>query len=203
MGFAALRGCALDERGERFTGVSFVYVERCAAHSDAQIRQLLFAGLRGKGKGEPELVPATREFKVPNPEWEAWSRSGQEGKAPPKQKTILLRGIVTKPIDPPAYTASGLPSVSSIMLRLLVGKSKTAAELLERWDQAVGSPQWDSERDALEQEAVKRCGGVFNAFGGGRNGIEAAAAIDALCEASSVGTLLTGFILPLQVRQAV
>jgi DNA polymerase-1 len=39
---------------------------------------------------------------------------------------------------------------------------------------------------------------LYDAFGGAREGIEAAAAIDALCEASAVGTLLSSFILPLQ-----
>jgi hypothetical protein len=43
------------------------------------------------------------------------------------------------------------------------------------------------------------CGRAFGAFGGGRKGLEACAALDALCDISAIDTLLSSFILPLQV----
>lgn len=186
-----------------------LYVIPDALPRPSQIRQLLFAGLAGKpvAPGKPPnepLVPLEREFKVPNPEWETWEHNGREGKAPKKQKAILLRGLVSHPIVPPAFTASGLPSVSSITLRAMVGKQGTAAELLERWDKAQSENGTEENRmiatAAIGADGEKRCGGIYRAFGGGRDGLEAAAAVDALCEASAVDTLLTNFILPLQAR---
>jgi len=182
-------------------------LSRPRSRSRAQVRQLLFAGHRAKGKGDAEQVPLQRAFKVPNPDWMNWSAGSHEDKAPPKQKTITLSSIVKEPLEPVEYTASGLPSVSSIVLRSLVGKSGSAGELLKRWDAAASSETWSAERPRLEQEVDTFCQNLKKAetgvtlpaaFGGGREGLEAAAAIDALCEASAVATLLSGFILPLQ-----
>lgn len=164
--------------------------------SGAQIRQLLFAG-NTVGKDAQPIVPLHRDFKILNPEWEAWDTGGRVGKAPKKQKTISLHGVVPNALEPTSRTASNLPSVSSLTLRALVGKPGTAAELLKLWDAA----QFEGNAVAVgqvEADAGKQCGTIFSAFGGGREGLEAAQAIDALCEASTVDTLLTNFILPLQ-----
>lgn len=176
--------------------------ERCAGArlmnvgSGAQVRQLLFAGAPAKKPGALPLVPLERAFKMPSPEWAAWDAGGRQGKAPRKQATVLLHGIVHPgPLVAATHTASGLPSCSSLTLRALVGKPGLAAELLARWDDTAAD---QAVRDATEALAAKQCGGVYAAFGGGREGLRAAAAVDALCEASAVDTLLTNFILPLQ-----
>lgn len=164
--------------------------------SGTQVRQLLYGGLVKKG-GE-EVVPPSRLFKVPNDEWEAWDRDGRTGPAPKKQRTIELRGITTPPLTPTVFTTSGLPSTSSVVLRSLVGKTGTAAALLQQWDDASASEDAEAAIKVVGLDAKKRLGEVYTAFGSARPGIEAAAALDALCEASAIETLLTNFILPLQ-----
>ena len=146
------------------------------------------------------LVPLEREFKVPNDEWVRWDAAGREGKAPKKQRTIMLRGIVSPALKPTVLTSSGLPSTSADAMRGLVGKPGTAADLLKQWDAAVASGADAKALEAIAKTARDRLGEVYTAFGGQRAGIEAGAAIDSLCDASAVETLLTNFILPLQVR---
>ena len=163
-----------------------------------QVRQLLYAGLEGSKPGVP-LVPLEREFKVPNDEWERWDAAGREGKAPKKQRTITLRGIVSPPLKPTVLTTSGLPSTSANAMRGLVGKAGTAADLLKQWDASQASGADAKALEAIAKTARDRLGEVYTAFGGQRAGIEAGAAIDSLCDASAVETLLTNFILPLQV----
>ncbi len=147
-----------------------------------------------------QLVPLEREFKVPNDEWERWDAAGREGKAPRKQRTITLRGIVSPPLKSTVLTTSGLPSTSAAAMRALVGKPGTAADLLKQWDAALASGADAKALEAIAKTARDRLGDVYTAFGGQRAGIEAGAAIDSLCDASAVETLLTNFILPLQVR---
>ncbi|KAK3279840.1 hypothetical protein CYMTET_12292 [Cymbomonas tetramitiformis] len=62
-----------------------------------------------------------------------------------------------------------------------------------------------SENPATKQELLKeaedKCGGkakAFDAFNGGREGLSACSAIDALCEMAAIDTLLSNFIIPLQ-----
>ncbi len=176
---------------------------RSASHAlPLQIRQLLYAGLPGK-PGAPLLVPLVREFKVPNEDWEKWDATGREGKAPKKQRAIELRGIVSPPIPPTVFTTSGLPSTSALALRALVGKPGTATQLIKRYEEAQQSTAADAGAalKSVEADAKTRLGSVFSSFGGGLDGLKAGAAIDALCEASAVETLLTGFIKPLQARR--
>ena len=166
-----------------------------------QIRQLLYAGLEGQKSGVP-VVPPEREFKVPNDEWVSWDAAGREGKAPKKQRTITLRGIVSPALKPTVLTSSGLPSTSADAMRGLVGKPGTAADLLKQWDAAAAAGADAKALAAIAKTARDRLGEVYTAFGGQRAGIEAGAAIDSLCDASAVETLLSNFILPLQVRAA-
>jgi hypothetical protein len=148
-------------------------------------------------------VPVEREFKVVSPEWEQWDTGGRQGPAPKKQKPFTLCRITKQQLDPLVFTASGMPSTSGLALRALVGKPGTAAKLLERWaasESATGA-QREAELLAVRKDAESRIPLIYKAFGGERIGLEAAAAIDALCEASAIETLLTNFILPLQVRK--
>ncbi|KAK9818799.1 hypothetical protein WJX74_001704 [Apatococcus lobatus] len=53
--------------------------------------------------------------------------------------------------------------------------------------------------EALEAEAEQKgFGKLYAAFGGGKEGLEACAAVDALCNVGAIDTLLSNFILPLQ-----
>lgn len=57
----------------------------------------------------------------------------------------------------------------------------------------------EAQRADLRAEAKKNgYGDLYAAFGGGRAGLEACAAFDALCDVNAVDTLLSNFILPLQ-----
>eukprot|EP00884_Botryococcus_braunii_P003367 jgi/Botrbrau1/13030/Bobra.0389s0021.1 len=60
----------------------------------------------------------------------------------------------------------------------------------------------DLIKEALQREAAaKGLGKMYIAFGGGREGLEACAALDALCEVGAIDTLLSNFIIPLQGDQ--
>ena len=192
--------------------------------SGTQIRQLLFAGFTPTSKarkparprkkteangevaepaappaGSEPLVPYEKEFKYVTPEWEAWDRGGREGKAPKKAGSFVLRGIVKNPIEvtDSILTETKLPSTSVKTLRIMAGKPNAAADMLKRWEAAEAAND-AAELAKLHVEASNVCRILYNAFGGGKAGIEAAGAIDALCEAAAVETLLTNFILPLQ-----
>lgn len=88
--------------------------------------------------------------------------------------------------------------MNTISLRELCGKPGRAAELLKQLDAAETE---EARAEALGQ-AEKACGSAFGAFGGGREGLEACSAIDALCESNAIEKLLSGFIVPLQARGA-
>lgn len=161
--------------------------------SGLQVRQLLFAGAPNKNsRGDKPGVELAREFNITSPEWTAWDEGGREGKAPKKNAKITLHGIVEKPIPVQVYTATGLPAVSSMVLRGLAGKPGAARALLEGWDDLAE----DNRNDGAELS--KKCGTAYAAFGGGKSGVEACAAIDALNDVAAIDTLLSNFIIPLQ-----
>ena len=192
--------------------------------SGTQIRQLLFAGFSPKGKRPPvkprkkkvadpadegdvtpassesqPVVPYEKEFKYVTPEWEEWDRTGREGKAPKKNGVFVLHGICKSPIEvtESILTETKLPSTSIKTLRAMAGKATAAADVLKRWDAAEAAGD-EEEKKKVHEAAINTCKILYNAFGGGRAGLEAAVAIDALCEAAAVETLLTNFIIPLQ-----
>ncbi len=158
--------------------------------SGLQIRQLLFAGAKNKRRDKPG-VELTREFTQESTEWTEWDANGREGKAPKKTMKVLLHGITTKPIQVQTYTATGLPAVSSVVLRALAGKPGAARAIMDNWDALP-----DEER--TEEALKKACGTAFSAFGGGQEGVQACAAIDALNDVAAIDTLLSNFIIPLQ-----
>ena len=158
--------------------------------SGIQIRQLLFAGSPNKKREKPG-VEKTREFAMVSPEWTAWDEGGREGKAPKKGAKFELHGITKRNLPVAVYTATGLPAVSSVVLRQLAGKPGAARQLLDGWDDL-------SEQDREEEALQKACGTAFLAFGGGKEGVEACAAIDALNDVAAIDTLLSNFIIPLQ-----
>ena len=64
-----------------------------------------------------------------------WGKSrGREGKAPKKGATFELYGITKRNLQPPAYTTTGLPAVSGLVLRQLAGKPGAARAVERLWD---------------------------------------------------------------------
>jgi len=159
--------------------------------SGLQIRQLLFAGARNKRGNDKPGVEKTREFTQESQEWLEWDANGREGKAPKKTSKITLHGRTKRPLPVLTYTATGLPAVSSVVLRQLAGKPGAAREICDNWDSL---PEADKKNEKLS----KICGTAFEAFGRGFEGARACAAIDALNDLAAVDTLLSNFIIPLQ-----
>ena len=158
--------------------------------SGLQVRQLLFAGAKNKRRDKPG-VELTREFTQESTEWLEWDKAGREGKAPKKTMKLALHGITKKPIQVMTYTATGLPAVSSVVLRALAGKPGAARSIMDNWDELP-------DEEKTEEKLKKQCGTAFDAFGGGKDGVEACAAIDALNDVAAIDTLLSNFIIPLQ-----
>ncbi|KAK6132910.1 hypothetical protein DH2020_033346 [Rehmannia glutinosa] len=155
--------------------------------SDAQLRQLFFGG---------------KEFKVPNVD-----NIIEEGKkSPTKYRKIILRKPDHVNIETDKYTASGWPSVSGDVLKSLAGKVSADFDFLdEENDEEL--PENVTEKSSEESEATpgvgtdtSAYGAAYSAFGGGQAGIEACHAIAALCEVCSIDSLISNFILPLQLE---
>jgi len=159
--------------------------------SGIQVRQLLFAGAKHK-KRDKEGVPHKKDFAMVSPEWTAWDLNGREGKAPKKAATFELFGITKRNLTPPAFTTTGLPAVSGLVLRQLAGKAGAARAVVDGWNALSDSEKTD---DALKMVCD---GKAFLAFGGGYEGASACAAIDALNDVAAIDTLLSNFIIPLQ-----
>lgn len=158
--------------------------------SGIQVRQLLFAGAPNKKREKPG-VEKTREFAMVSAEWTEWDANGREGKAPKKGAKFELHGLTKRNLQVPVYTATGLPAVSGVVLRQLAGKPGAAREVVDGWDDLA-------EEDKKDEALGKKCGAAFLAFGGGKDGAEACAAIDALNDVAAIDTLLSNFIIPLQ-----
>ena len=126
-----------------------------------------------------------------SPEWTAWDEGGREGKAPKKGAKFTLHGVTKRDLAVPVYTATGLPAVSSVVLRSLAGRPGAAREIVDTWDALTDA---EKTNDALK----KSCGAAYDAFGGGYDGAEACAAVDALNDVAAIDTLLSNFIIPLQ-----
>lgn len=134
-----------------------------------------------------------KDFKIPNVE-----NIIEEGK---KKATKYRKIILRKPdgvnIETDKYTASGWPSVSGDVLKTLAGKVSADFDFLDE----------DNDEEMLEEATeitpidtdTSAYGTAYSAFGGGQAGIEACHAIAALCEVCSIDSLISNFILPLQV----
>lgn len=141
-----------------------------------------------------------KDFKIPNVE-----NIIEEGKKKAtKFRKILLRKPDGLNIKTDKYTASGWPSVSGDVLKALAGKvsadfdfldEETDEELLE---EMTGTPSKDNGTTPIDTD-TSAYGTAYSAFGGGQAGIEACHAIAALCEVCSIDSLISNFILPLQV----
>ena len=115
-----------------------------------------------------------------------------------------------------ATTPSGWPSVSGAALRTLAGK--VSADYVSLEDDSenkfpdylnVGIDELTSDvlnvgetHTGSEEEVDSSIyGTAYKAFGGGKSGREACHAIAALCEVSSINTLISKFLQPLQGKE--
>lgn len=132
-----------------------------------------------------------------------------------KFRNIKLHRISDNPLPTEKFTASGWPSVSGATLKALAGKVSAAYDFTElaaddnSLEENIGG---DEEFMSLQDEILETensdtsvesdtsaFGTAFDAFGGGESGKEACHAIASLCEVCSIDSLISNFILPLQV----
>lgn len=130
-----------------------------------------------------------------------------------KFRNIKLHRISDKPLPTEKFTASGWPSVSGDTLKALAGKvsaeydytdsvSDTSLEENIEDDDFILLPDEISETqhsNTSVESDTSAYGTAYNAFGGGESGKEACHAIAALCEVCSIDSLISNFIVPLQV----
>lgn len=145
-----------------------------------------------------------KDFKVPNVD----NIIVEGKKSPTKHCKITLRKPDGVDIETDKYTASGWPSVSGDVLRSLAGKVSADFDFMdEDIDEELTATvtknlSEDNETPPNEDCDTSAYGSAYTAFGGGQAGIEACHAIAALCEVCSIDSLISNFILPLQVITA-
>ncbi|GJY85511.1 DNA polymerase I B, chloroplastic/mitochondrial-like protein [Tanacetum coccineum] len=168
-------------------------------NSDTQLRQLFFGGIINR-KNPGQSLPMEKEFLVPNVD-----KIIEEGKkTATKNRKIKLRKICDD-LQTETYTASGWPSMSGAALKTLAGKVVLDYDIIEE-DNEESDENVDDSPDELVETKSKSFGNnsdtdygtAYDAFGGGLEGHEACHAIAALCEYSSINSLITNFIEPLQ-----
>ena len=147
-------------------------------------------------KNPDEAIPTERIFKIPNVD-----EVIEEGKkAPTKFRDIKLTSI-GHILKTDMYTSSGWPSVSGDALKVLAGKVSAEYDFNEDsnldLDNDVRNPS-QSEVEPIEIDK-SAYGAAFTAFQTENEGKEACHAIAALCEVCSIDSLISNFILPLQV----
>lgn len=147
-------------------------------------------------------MPDKKIFTVPNVD-----KVIQEGKkTPSKYCSICLRKIGGKfPIE--MYTATGWPSVSGDALKILAGKVSAEYDFM---DDAVVNDSEAAKDDTKTKRSPVHKNVDTSAYGRAleafeeklEEGIEACHAIASLCEVCSIDSLISNFILPLQVISA-
>lgn len=157
-------------------------------------------------KDHTESLPTERIIKVPNVD-----KVIEEGKkTPSKFRNIKLHSILGAPLPTEMFTATGWPSVSGDALKTLAGKvsaeydfTSDACNLQLADDARNPSENKLSEKQKSTGDVDKSdYGTAFLAFEDEGEGREACHAIAALCEVCSIDSLISNFILPLQVIAA-
>lgn len=154
-------------------------------------------------------LPYERVFRVPNID-----KVIEDGKkVPTKFRTIKLHSIgVELPTE--LYTATGWPSISVDALKVLAGKVSADFDFVDDPQESQFDDDIEEDYEAAikvsEKEPEKKpkdvdpsaYGAAFTAFKKVKSeeeGREACHAIAALCEVCSIDSLISNFILPLQV----
>ncbi|GMP65408.1 hypothetical protein CsSME_00026211 [Camellia sinensis var. sinensis] len=155
-----------------------------------------------KLKDPNESLPKEREFKVPN-----FEKVIEEGKKiPSKFRKIKLHKLGDE-IQTDMYTATGWPSITVDALKTLAGKASAEFDSADEADQLESDDSIENLPGAEASEMKGRAsdgresayGTAYAAFGEGQEGKEACHAIAALCEVCSIDSLISNFILPLQL----
>ncbi|CAH9069540.1 unnamed protein product [Cuscuta epithymum] len=167
--------------------------------SDTQLRQLFFGGILNR-KDPNQTLDIEKDFKVLN----ADNIIEKDKKAPTKYCKITLHKIGDD-IETDFYTASGWPSVSGDALKALAGKVSADFQIMSEADdkeEEVFFPSSDESpglhNETCTEPEASGYGTAYNAFGGGKEGIEACYAIASLCQICSIDSLISNFIIPLQ-----
>jgi hypothetical protein len=155
-------------------------------------------------KNTDETLPFEKIFKVPNVD-----KVIEDGKkTATKFRNIKLHRIPDAPLPTDIFTATGWPSVSGDALKSLAGKVSADYDFMNEDLQLDGNIENASENEVSEKQkstvdADKSAYGLaFQAFENKEEGREACHAISALCEVCSIDSLISNFILPLQVIAA-
>lgn len=159
-------------------------------------------------KDQNASLPHERTFRVPNID-----KVTEDGKKAPKFRTIKLHSVgVELPID--LYTPSGWPSVSGDALKILAGKVSADFDFVDDSQESEFEDDKEDDYEAAIDVSIKEelekpkdvdlsaYGKAFTAFTKAKSeeeGREACHAIAALCEVCSIDSLISNFILPLQV----
>ena len=148
--------------------------------------------------------PVERVFKIENTV--GFIEAG--AKAPKKHREIVLTGLGIPPV---ARTESGWPAVSSAVLRALAGKVPDARSAPQvppppGLDPAPSPLLIGMTRPAAPSAPAARApssapvyGPAYDYFGGGEEGASACVALHALYSVSVIDTMLSNFIVPLQM----
>ncbi|CAI8586837.1 unnamed protein product [Vicia faba] len=163
--------------------------------SEIQLRQLLFGGTVNR-KNSALSLPTERIFKVPNVDGVI-----EEGKKAPKKFRNMKVKSLGYNLKTEMYTASGWPSISGDALKVLAGKISSDFDFTDE----VYNLDLDDEHGNPSQNHIEvpkgdnsAYGTAFAAFPTVKEGREACHAIASLCEVSSIKSLISNFILPLQ-----
>lgn len=143
-----------------------------------------------------------RVFKVPN-----IGKVIEEGKTTPTKFCYIKLCKLQSKLEPEMYTTSGWPSVSGDALKSLAGKVSAEFDFTDEAHQLesegnIGNfPETEvlETKEGVSEDKEAAYGTAYAAFGGGLKGKEACHAIAALCEVCSIDSLISNFILPLQV----
>lgn len=132
----------------------------------------------------------------------------EEGKkSPTKYRNMTLKSIGVN-LKTEMYTETGWPSVSGDALKVLAGKVAAEFDFLEdaQSDDDIGNNSGEITAGVLEEKTkepgqidISPYGTAFEAFDNPEDGREACHAIAALCHICSIDSLISNFILPLQV----
>eukprot|EP00210_Caulerpa_lentillifera_P004393 g4191.t1 len=187
--------------------------------SDAQIRTLLFAGL--KVRKSKKQVEFERSIKIRTKEEAETTELGKKKKTKIKWVEKKVHGLwgegQCSPLSPEILTAAGWPAVSAAALKSLVGKTGVAQKLLKDLGDEIQTPNLSDlpiedeiENGALPPNKTEKAflrhldasqyglGQIYASFPDHRDGLRACVAIEALIESGAIDALLNSFILPLQ-----
>jgi len=142
-------------------------------------------------------LPTERIFKIPNVD-----NVIEEGKKAPKKFRDIKVTSLGYNLETEMYTATGWPSVSGDALKAMAGKISADYDF---FDEDCNLDLGDEDGNPSQSQVVpvkidsSAYGTAFAAFPTEEEGREACHAIAALCQVCSINSLISNFILPLQV----